>query len=171
MNIELDEQKLPFEISKSLRDILATNIREYGTGGGIDTHLPCTRAWIARRGSEVVGYAWISEQMHSEGERSNYFSQAVLPLARNQGVGQTVRRAVEGILSSEGVANLHAQVNNTDADTGLRVRQRLLRSGYAVDRSQLNESWMPKGVPPTSSLSDPELIVKYFMPLHFRKSL
>jgi hypothetical protein len=171
MDIELDEQALPFLIPERLRHILKSNPAEYGTGGEIGTVLPCRRAWIVRCGSRVVGFAWVRVDGSEGEEQLNYFSQAVLVEERDQGVGQRVRDMVEGELRAAGIAHLYVQVNNNEAGMGLRVRSRLLGSGYVVDRTRIMQKYFRRGAKPLDEIDDQELIRTYFMPVHFRKSL
>ena len=174
MNLTLDEQALPFLITEQLRAILTENVAEYGTGGGavLDV-LPCTRVWIASRDTELVGYAWLgAKRVSGVALPVNYFSQAVLPLMRGQGVGQSIREGVEGILRKDGTDSLYVQVNGNKEEAGLRGRQRLLRSGYAVERTQITESFVPHSLRSGLALmSDEELVAEIFLPLHFRKAL
>lgn len=171
MNIELDEQIGEFPIPPELRQVLETHVREYGTGGGVGKLLPGTRAWIARDGSEVLGYAWITTATLADGETATYFSQAVLPSARRQGVSAVVRSRVEEILRTCGIATLWVQVNNRDPSFGLGVRLRLLLTGYVVDRSRVEQRYLGKSEPSVLGLSDEALARAYILPLHFKKAL
>lgn len=171
MEIELEEQELPFEIPEALLTVLKANPAEYGTGGDIGTVLPCQRVWGVRCGSDLLGFAWVRADAPKGQDQSLYFSQALLPGAREKGIGQRVRESVEDVLRSEGVSHLYVQVNNNLIDKGLRVRERLLRSGYIVDRAQVAEKYLQPRGRQLGQLSDQDLVRAYLKPLHFKKSL
>ncbi len=119
----------------------------------------------------MLGYAWIANKSSADGATATYFSQAVLPFAREQGVSAAVRSKVEDILRTGGLTTLWVQVNNRDPSFGLGVRLRLIRSGYEVDRTRVDQRYLQKSEGSVQSLSDEALARAYMLPLHFRKTL
>lgn len=82
-----------------------------------------------------------------------------------------VRSKVEDILRTGGLTTLWVQVNNRDPSFGLGVRLRLIRSGYEVDRTRVDQRYLQKSEGSVQSLSDEALARAYMLPLHFRKTL
>lgn len=159
-----EKQNVPCVIEPELRVLLETHVREYGTGGGVGDTLSATAVWrlTSDVGAETLGFAWLSEGKSDYMPRGQYVVIAVYPRLQGGGTGRAALRQIEKEAAKDlGLRELLAQVNNTDPQTGLRVRQWLLKEGYSVIREEDRYGEIP----------DDQYIVRNPMPLVFRKPL
>lgn len=160
--MRLIENEKPFTIPKELREILTSMTLEYGTGLGVAEILPATHFWSITLNEITAGYAWTVAPLESNSAEL-FIDIAVLPQHRRCGIASFALSQIELQLANKQIPALYAQVNSNNKDTGLWVRQWLLRHKFTLLRRDIFEGF--------SMLSDEDLVVQYPCPIYFSKSL
>ena len=155
----------PFAIPEDLREVLASQVLAYGTGGGIGQNLPCCAAWSIRNDcSAPIGYAWFTEH-GPEDQKALHVSIAVLPQHQAKGTGTFALTELEREARQLGFQKLQCQVNSNRPDGGQRVRRWLLAQGYVVSRDAIRIPDAYKCMP------DDQFAISYPGVVYFYKSV
>lgn len=162
MNFQVVEQSKPLTVPPDLREILTSMPLEYGTGGGVHAELPAFRLWTVVDDGVTAGYAWLSRHNGPDG-MEYHVNLATLPDHKGCGVASFALVSIEQIMQNDHVPTLYCQVNSNMTESGLWVRQWLLRRGFELVRRDIPERY--------ARLGDAEVASAYPLPIYFRKLL
>jgi Acetyltransferase (GNAT) family len=159
--MELVRVETPLKVLPELREVMMRYPREYGSARGVPEVIPAEFAWHVVDDGNLLGFAWASSMTGAGMPNGLYLDLAIVERFQGRGTGKFALAATEAALREAGVPELLMQVNNTDPQTGLRVRRWLLASGYRViARDEM-----------FAHCSDEQYALKVPMPVYFSKQI
>lgn len=154
-----------YAIDPAFTSFLKAHPRQYAAHAQFATSLPqeTIAAWELRNASGVlVGYAWLEDRSDDSERPGLYWSMGVLDGYQGSGAGIIAMATVENEARRREADELLAQVNDSEPESGLRVRRWLLRNGYVPLR---------RSNPWNATLTDDDYCEKDRFPIVFVKKL